>query len=326
METITLSFPVDVDHAELASGAPRRFRGVAYSGGLVPGYGFLGDVAIDLDGIDLPGQAFALVNHDPNKIAGKVAPALSGQAIVVEGTLFGSTDAGREVSALFGEEAPWQLSVGINARTEVFDKPTKVQVNGQELTLHAVFRDCSFREVSFVPVGADPHTSAAAFSATRGKAPMPDTTPDEVAEIREQLDVAAARIAELEAALEAATSKIAQAETAARMTAVRSLYTELGRDLDDESAAKFAAIPVDLWDVVAAQLRALKPAADAALFHEQATGSTGNQAADPDSAIQDRWNKSPGLRAEFGDFETFAAFARADSRGMVQILKGGNEA
>lgn len=44
-------------------------------------------------------------------------------------------------------------------------------------------------------------------------------------------------------------------------------------------------------------------------------------AADDDVAHKAKWNASAELRAEFGEFETYAAFARAEANGLVKILK-----
>lgn len=41
--------------------------------------------------------------------------------------------------------------------------------------------------------------------------------------------------------------------------------------------------------------------------------------ADDDLAHKAKWAASPALRAEFGEFETYAAFARAEANGLVKI-------
>ena len=63
--------------------APTGFSGIAYSGGVVPNYGWYGDSAIDIGSLSIPDQMFALVNHDPDQRAGHCR-------VWIEGALFES--------------------------------------------------------------------------------------------------------------------------------------------------------------------------------------------------------------------------------------------
>jgi len=42
---------------------------------------------------------------------------------------------------------------------------------------------------------------------------------------------------------------------------------------------------------------------------------------DQSVALKDKWNRDAALRAEFGEFETYAAYAKADAAGLVKILE-----
>lgn len=160
--SLYLPFTPAVEPARL--GLPTRFSGVAYSGGAIPSYGAHGDVAIDLASLRVPAVAlFALVDHDPVRRAGKLTARITGNQLLVAGEFFATTEAGREVAALFSEGAPWQMSVGIQVAVEGRDRRS-VTVNGRTLTVDTVFRNAVLREVSFVPVGADPETSVQAFA------------------------------------------------------------------------------------------------------------------------------------------------------------------
>lgn len=65
--------------ADPSGTGPMRFRGVAYSGGVIPQYGFYGDACIDLASMPMPdGELFALVDHDPTQRAGKFAARIDG--------------------------------------------------------------------------------------------------------------------------------------------------------------------------------------------------------------------------------------------------------
>ena len=56
------------------SGLPTGFSGIAYSGGVVPNYGWYGDSAIDIGSLSIPDQMFALVNR--SRSARRTLPSL----------------------------------------------------------------------------------------------------------------------------------------------------------------------------------------------------------------------------------------------------------
>ena len=165
--TFSVSSTLSADPSDVT-----RFSGVAYSGGLIPGYGNYGDAAIDLSTITLPEEVFALVDHDPRQRAGRGYLTINGNELLFSGELFKSTPAGQEVAALFAEGAPWQMSVGIQSKPQHSKQPRAVSVNAQNLTLNTLFTHASVREVSFVPIGADPNTSVAVFSPALGSTIM----------------------------------------------------------------------------------------------------------------------------------------------------------
>ena len=63
-----LTFAPDITVDE-SSGLPTGFSGIAYSGGVVPNYGWYGASAIDMGSVSIPDQMFSLVNHDPDQRA-----------------------------------------------------------------------------------------------------------------------------------------------------------------------------------------------------------------------------------------------------------------
>lgn len=167
----SLTFSPAIEPA--AHGVPRRFRGIAYSGGVIPQYGAHGNAAIDLASLQLPNAPiFALVDHDPTQRAGKLTATLANNQVIVTGELFTGSEAGKNVAALFAEGAPWQLSIGIQAAVESGDRRS-IELNGRALSVDTIFRNAKLREVSFVPVGADPETSVHAFRAARAQARNP---------------------------------------------------------------------------------------------------------------------------------------------------------
>jgi phage head maturation protease len=254
--------------------APRRFSGVAYSGGVIPHYGWLGDVAIDLATLqNAQGDALPiLVDHDQriDAIAGrgrifKAADAQGLPFLAVEGEISQATEAGRKVAALFAEGHPVQLSVGMHANVREVSEP--VSVNGRSMKVAALFENAVVREVSFVAVGADPDTQAHAFAASAA-APKPSKETSPMSEDKPTVEALQARIAELEAQIEAARIERRRADLAA-------LFEAVGRDApsDDKpyiemSDAAFAAFAADLKAVA-------KPARDASLFSAASLAKAG---------------------------------------------------
>lgn len=277
-----LSLTFAVARAQSAPGDEVRFSGVAYSGGVIPAYGWHGDVAIDLDSLQNPdGDSLpVLENHD-----GRIE-AIAGRGVInrfvnedgiaelrIEGALTSATEAGRRVAQLLAEGFPLQLSVGMTANLRETSEP--IQINGQTLKVAAVFENALIRECSFVPVGADPDTKVArlSFHDFQPAKEQPMTRSPEDAALIEGLQ---AKVEELEARLAALRDEKRAAELAA-------LFDTIGRDLPQGDALKpylsmddaaFAVFAADLKSVAAAA----KPKADGALFSSVAT----KKAADED--------------------------------------------
>ena len=98
-KTTKLDFTFDAK----PGGAPGKFTGIAYSGGVVPDYGWLGDVAIDLATLQNPDDRVpVLVDHDRriDKLAGSGNLALDNGALVIRGDLTDATETGRTVALL----------------------------------------------------------------------------------------------------------------------------------------------------------------------------------------------------------------------------------
>lgn len=323
-QTFNLSFaPTIVSEGDV----PRHFSGVAYSGGVIPQYGFFGDVAIDLATFKTPLKpVFALLNHDTDQRAGRceiknVASCLE----VVDGVFSKATSAGKQVAAEFSEGAPWEFSVGISAKFEAFPKKTVVEVNGQSLNVNGVFRHASVREVSFVPAGADPNTQAIAFGqhtllSQKEEISLNDETQEKVNHLTlqnadlqmklsamnedhiqivtdlnaklaaeaEQSKVQLARANELEAALN-------QFKLAVRAEAVNALFTDLNREPNEEAMQPYLLMDDSTFSVVAADLRSLKPVAlNANLFKEVAV--SGKEGANEISLSAQLFNQVAGIK------------------------------
>lgn len=255
---------------------PVRFRGVAYSGGLIPGYGWYGESAIDLASLAIPDSyVFALTDHDPTKRAGRAKLSRDGDRLAVEGFLFQNTDAGREVAALFQESAPWQFSVGLyDADIETSDRVHPVDLNGRTLEVKTVFRNATVREVSFVPIGADPNTHAETFGHKPGdhETMTIEELQAQITALQAELTAANATIETMRAENAAREAAAAEAAMTARRAAVVELFAAIGVEHTDEAAAPYLAMDAAAFAAVSAQMRAMHKEPGSHLFRRQATG------------------------------------------------------
>jgi hypothetical protein len=156
------SSPLWVELKATADVSSATFGGLAYSGGVVPNFGFAGDLAIDLATLSAPARVPVLLNHDPNQIVGHASVSNDRVTLQMQdGRFSNSTEAARIVSGTRAEGQPWALSVGINGRYEAADRAKWTELNGRTLNVDTIMRNARLLEVSFVPSGADPDARAA---------------------------------------------------------------------------------------------------------------------------------------------------------------------
>lgn len=272
--------PVDLDGPE-----PRRFTGVAYSGGLAsPAY--WGPSVVDLSSTTIAPPLPLLFRHDHDKLSiGLVTAATNdGLQIVNEGVLHTDLDdAGgalaRAIAARAKKGEPWQQSLGLyDFSEEKVPSQKVVEVNGRSFRGPlTVMRGGTVREITFAPLGADPNTTAAVYAAASEVHKMPevDTT---VAALSAELDELRKRCVDLDgqvAALKAERSAMQSRLAEMRAGEVRALFTECGMAFDDSTAKPYLEMSDEMFKGVAGNLRAVhgaKPTADAALFQHVATG------------------------------------------------------
>lgn len=294
--TLSLCFAPTVTAAH--EDQPTQFIGVAYSGGLIPGYGYYGDSAIDLATLKTPSKPmFALLNHDPDQRVGKLTLENKQSLLNVIGSFSQATDAGKQVAAEFAEGAPWEFSVGIQAVPEVFDKPKTIEVNGQQLTVKTLFRYATIREVSFVPAGADPNTQAIAFEQSPSLPHQESKMTDELNEVNRLNADLTVKIASLEAEHQKvlldfesriaaekqfakeqldraneAESKLIDIQSDIRLSAIKTLFDELEMEFSDEKAQPYQLMSDETFAAVCADFRAMKqPLVKSDFFKETAT-------------------------------------------------------
>lgn len=148
--------------------SPARFRGVAYSGGILRVPGFRDGVVVDLTGLQIPAQIPLMTDHGAGlgDRLGSVAALVEAGQLLVSGTITpGTVPADRAVALL--KSGGLSLSIGATpGRVEKVAKGSRVTVNGQTFDGPIeVARDGVLNEVSVVGVGAD--SSAHAVAARR---------------------------------------------------------------------------------------------------------------------------------------------------------------
>ncbi len=158
------SIPVDLAAAEGESKL-RKFSMTAYTGQKMTVSGFWdAPVVVDLNGmLKGNGKKPILLDHDPRQRVGhSETVSVNGSNMSVEGIISGASPAAQEVSLSSANGFPWQASVGLMVSQVTFVKEGKqVTVNGQQHEGPVyVARKSTLKEVSFVTMGADDHTSA----------------------------------------------------------------------------------------------------------------------------------------------------------------------
>lgn len=278
-----LTFAPDITVDE-SSGLPTGFSGIAYSGGVVPNFGWYGNSAIDMGSVSIPDQMFALVNHDPDQRAGHCRVWIEGSTIRVAGQFSKITDAGKSVAGEFKEKAPWKLSVGFNANSEEMSPPQTVDLNGQSLSLSTIFRNARILEVSFVPADADPNTTVAAFAAPSPTPPQEPLMADDtrLADLERQVADLTVQLSAEKTRADTAETALSTYRTEARMSAVKVLFSDCGLEFSDDKAKPYLDMSDLSFSAVSEALKAKAPArsADPSLFKatvpngQQSTGET----------------------------------------------------
>ena len=154
---------------------PRRFKMELYNGGALVQAWADAPIVIDLSGLTGTDRSRpALKDHNPSLIVGHTtAVSNDGRSLQVEGVISGTGAVARDVVATADNGFPWQSSIQATVeRMEYVEAGVDVEVNGQLFTGPVyVARQSTFKEASFVALGADDTSSAnmaAALAAARG--------------------------------------------------------------------------------------------------------------------------------------------------------------
>ncbi|UTO20592.1 hypothetical protein NGC85_05790 [Acinetobacter sp. Z1] len=232
-------------------GKKRTFTGVAYSGEVIQGHYYWGDVIFDLDTIQMKTPLGALIDHDTGRRAGVVRNFTKDNqgGLKVSGDLLSNKN-GQEVAQDSDEGYPWEMSVYIvPGSIEEVDRG-EVEVNGKTLKAPiTIFRNGVIREVSFCALGADDNTSAVAASHTPKQFNKQEDT--DVTELEKEK---AARI-EAEQQRDAAQNELKQFKETKRTEDIATLEAELKTQFSAEDKTAYTAMDDTTFAFASKQLR-----------------------------------------------------------------------
>ena len=144
------------------------FSMLAYSGKIVKGKSFWGDLAVDISGIEFNGKRYPILEqHDLDKKIGvsNKKPTIENGVFFEKINLLNNPIA-QEFKSNLDDEFPYQASLGIHpvAIEELSDGET-AEVNGYKMKgPGTIIRKSRFKEASVCVFGADPNTKTASLS------------------------------------------------------------------------------------------------------------------------------------------------------------------
>ncbi len=145
------------------------FSLLAYSGKIIKGFSFWGDLAIDVSGIQFNGKRHPILEqHDLDKKIGvsNKKPSIENNQVFFDKVSLLSNSIAQEFKSNLDDGFPYQSSLGIRPLVveELADDQT-AEVNGYKMKgPGTIIRKCNFKEASICVFGADPNTNVASLS------------------------------------------------------------------------------------------------------------------------------------------------------------------
>jgi len=142
---------------------------VAYSGKVIKGHWYWGDLAIDLAGIKFNKPKYPILEeHDYERKIGftpKLIVNDKGELVLPDKAELVDTEASQEFQKLSKQGFPYQSSISARPiKIEKLEEEAKAKVNGFTMTgPGSIWRECIFKEASVCIFGADDKTKSEAF-------------------------------------------------------------------------------------------------------------------------------------------------------------------
>jgi hypothetical protein len=274
-----LHFLADFQLSKPTTTGERTFSGVAYAGGVITDHSWFNAVAFDLSTTTAEAPLPLLFNHHGSPI-GVIETVSIGTQIEIAGRLFADIDdVAKDIAAKADRGIKWQLSVGIfPASTENLNGTQTHSINGQSYTGElALLKNNRIREVSFVTMGADDKTSATVFN-SQPKLPPKDSkmalTPEQITALQDENKALKKQCADMKTQLDELQAETKKAVKFARESEIKSLFTALGREYSELTAAPYLSFNAEQFKTISADLIAQKgeqkPNLPAHLFGTQA--------------------------------------------------------
>jgi hypothetical protein len=316
---------------------------VVNSGQAMPHWMF-SKVVIDMATLQIGGQRKpALLGHD-KRIGWTEKLSVDGGRLLAEGRFLKRNPDAADVRRDAEDGFPWQASMQLEAGKHRFlDDDEVMEVNGATFAgPGVVWHDARLREVSFVELGADENTSAESFASDvetveitveRAENKMAEDVKPPAAPTAEQLKAQHAELFKQhgDGAVKAERERVAKI-----LSKASKFQSELAQKLISDGAGlaeAFEALLDDANKKLEAQAKRFAADRDEPVGGgdtDDADGSGGDVDDDELDAeqfkakLRKQWDKSKALRSEFGgSFDTYLAFAKADSKGLIQLKDGG---
>jgi len=158
-----------VDFVEGEEKAPKLSM-VGYSGKVIKGHWYWGDLAIDLQGMQFEGSKFPILeNHDTDRKIGFMGKPViddQGRLVAPDNAKLLETEAAQEFVKLSRDGFPYQSSISAKPiAVERLEQGASAEVNGFTMKgPGTIWRQSKFREMSCCVFGWDNKTTASAFS------------------------------------------------------------------------------------------------------------------------------------------------------------------
>jgi hypothetical protein len=244
----------------------RAFSGVAYTGAIIENHGWLSNVIIDIDSMTIAPNLQLLLEHDTNNVIGTATAVKQDGKVLVNGLLVSAIDDdAQRVCQKAQAGISWQLSVGLYdyQQQELIEGQSEV-VNGLTVEYPAtILRNAVLREVSVVALGADSATSLAIFS--RNLTQQEDNRMD-VKALQEENATLKAQLEATNVELSTLKAEFAAKQLEARTNEVKALFAAIGKEATEDAIKPYLSMDSAAFSVVSADMQALKPKANAALF------------------------------------------------------------
>jgi phage head maturation protease len=251
----------------------RAFSGVAYTGAMIENHGWLSNVIIDIDSMTIEPSLQLLLEHDTSRVIGTATASKVDGKVLVSGLLVSAIDDDAQLVCQKAQAGiSWQMSVGLYdyQQQELIEGQSDV-VNGLTVEYPAtIIRNAVLREVSVVALGADSATSLAIFS--RNPTQKEDNRmevkalQEENATLKAQIEATKAQLEATNVELSTLKAEFAAKKLEARTNEVKALFAAIGKEATEDAIKPYLSMDSAAFSVVSADMQALKPKANAALF------------------------------------------------------------